>query len=306
LISVVVPVFRAEAFLDECILSLIRQDYKDLEIILVNDGSPDRSGDICDYYAKLDNRIRVIHKPQGGVSDARNTGISAATGEYIGFVDSDDFISSSMFSTLLSNLQEEDADISICGHKRTNEKGKPFLPFMKSKKKIRCFSSEKGIRDLLSLGGYESFLWNKLFRREHFEDVFFPVGRLYEDFSSVYKVFHKAKGIVYDSTALYFYRQQKGSIIHKMNSEKCEDFITASSEFSEFVQVHYPSLVKKAKFAFFRARLTTFFYRVMDFFSHLLAGPRFSQRFRILRKKLFAFSYVYNEDSSGKSPPESS
>ena len=272
MISVVVPIFRSESYLDECILSLLRQSERDLEIILVDDGSPDSCSGICDYYARLDGRIRVIHKERGGVSDARNVGVAAATGEAITFVDSDDFVSDEFISTLKKTFEQETADIAICGHARTNSRGKTYLPPAFHRRKKRTFSPREGISDLLSLGGYESFLWNKLFRRELFEGVAFPVGRLYEDFATTYKLFHRAEKLAFDPSPLYFYRQQKGSIIHRMNTEKSRDFITAAEEFRDFIRIHYPSFRYKGAILLFRTHLTSLFYRFIGFFS--LAGRK--------------------------------
>src|SRR5665647_3087465 len=150
LISIIVPVFGVEPFLDECVLSLLRQTYEDLEIILVDDGSPDCCDKICDHYAALDPRIRVIHKKNSGLSDARNAGLQVARGDYIGFVDSDDYIASDMFSFLLSLLLDTQSDISICGHVKTSHKGKPGL-YVRSKR-IRVMDAEEALSKMLQLG----------------------------------------------------------------------------------------------------------------------------------------------------------
>lgn len=176
MISVIVPVFSVEPFLDECILSLLRQTYEDLEIILVDDGSPDCCGKICDHYAAIDKRIRVIHKNNGGLSDARNAGIDIARGEYIGFIDSDDYVSSDMFAFLLSLMEDTLSDISICGHVKTTYRGK-HRPLWHHRK-VYVMDSEEALAKMLQFGYYESFAWNKLFIRELFESIRFPSGKL--------------------------------------------------------------------------------------------------------------------------------
>jgi glycosyltransferase involved in cell wall biosynthesis len=153
-ISIIVPIFGVEPFLDVCVLSLIHQTYTDLEIILVDDGSPDCCDRICDHYAALDPRIRVIHKKSSGPSDARNAGLKVARGEYIGFVDSDDYIAGNMFETLHKLLTETGSDIAICGHVMTSNKGKPY-PYLLSHK-TRVMDSEEAIKRMLQVGQYES------------------------------------------------------------------------------------------------------------------------------------------------------
>lgn len=260
LISVIVPVFRVESYIDECILSILRQKETNIEIILVDDGSPDRCGEICDYYAGLDARIRVIHKNQGGLSDARNVGIQAARGEYIAFVDSDDFVSCDMLSEMLLNLKKNDADISICGHIRTNERGKPFYPVRWKKNKFLLMNSCEAIQKMMNICGYESFSWNKLYKKELFEGIHFPVGKIYEDLFTTYKLFDKSERIVYSTSVKYFYRQRNGSIIHGMTGQKCKDFVLATSELKDFIYKKYPKIARKATSFHCRAQITCFFF----------------------------------------------
>ena len=264
LISVIVPVFRVESYLDECILSILRQKEKDIEIILVDDGSPDRCSEICDYYANLDSRIKVIHKKQGGVADARNAGIQASSGDYIAFIDSDDFIACDMLSDMLSNLQEKNADISICGYIHTNEHGKPFYPMRWKKTNVSIMNSCEAIRKMMDILGYESFLWNKMYKRELFDGILFPVGKIYEDLFTTHKLFDKSECIVYSTSVKYFYRQRKSSIIHGMTGQKCKDYVLAADELKTFVHKKYPQIANKASFFYFRAWMTYFFFSICD------------------------------------------
>ena len=260
MISVIVPVFRVESYLDECILSILRQKENDIEIILVDDGSPDRCNEICDYYAGLDSRIHVIHKKQGGLSDARNVGIQASHGEYIAFVDSDDFITCDMLSDMLANLHQYNADVSICGYIRTNERGKPFYPICWKKENLSIMNPCEAIRKMMNIWGYESFSWNKLYRRELFNGVTFPVGKIYEDLFTTYKLFDKSNRIVYSTSVKYFYRQRNGSIIHGMTGQKCKDYVVAAEELKTFIHRKYPLIAKKASFFYFRAQMTYIFF----------------------------------------------
>lgn len=270
MISIIVPIFGVEPFLDVCVLSLIHQTYRDLEIILVDDGSPDCCDKICDHYASLDPRIRVIHKKSSGPSDARNAGLTVARGEYIGFVDSDDYIAGNMFEKLYKLLTETDSDIAICGHVMTSNKGKPY-PYLRSHK-TRIMDSEEAIKRMLQVGQYESFVWNKLYRRELFDTIRFPSGHLYEDLYTMYKILDKARKIVYTKEVKYFYRQRLGSIIHTKYSAKYFDYVQASNEVRDFVKNRYPRIYGTANFAYYRARSFTFL-RILTARPQMLFNP---------------------------------
>ena len=270
MISIIVPIFGVEPFLDVCVLSLIHQTYTDLEIILVDDGSPDCCDKICDHYAALDPRIRVIHKKRSGPSDARNAGLKVARGEYIGFVDSDDYVAGNMFSTLLNLLNETGSDIAICGHAMTSNRGKPY-PYLLSHK-TRVMDSTEAIRRMLQVGQYESFVWNKLYKRELFDQIRFPSGHLYEDLYTMYKILDKADKIVYTKEVKYYYRQRLGSIIHTKYSAKYFDYVQASVEVRDFVKTKYPGIYGTANFAYYRARAFTFL-RILTARPQMLFNP---------------------------------
>lgn len=257
MISIIVPIFGVEPFLDVCVLSLIRQTYEDIEIILVDDGSPDCCDRICDHYAALDTRIRVIHKKSSGPSDARNAGLEVARGEYIGFVDSDDYVASDMFALLHSLLIDESADIAICGHVKTSNSGHPW--FYLPHKKIYMMDSQEALSKMLRLGFYESFVWNKLFKRELFDSIRFPSGHLYEDLYTTYKLIDKADRIAYSKKVVYFYRQRIGSLLHTVYSSKYYDYVHASAEVRDFTEAKYPQILLTASIAYYRARVFTFF-----------------------------------------------
>ena len=289
MISVIVPVFRVESFLDECILSILRQKETDIEVILVDDGSPDRSNIICDYYAELDSRVKVIHKEQGGPSDARNVGIEASKGEYLAFVDSDDFIAEDMLSSMLAEIKENDADIAICGHIWTNEGGKPMYPPRYKRKKHFIMDSQEATKKMMDFIGYESFVWNKMFKRELFSGIRFPKACLYEDLFTTYKLFAKAECIVYSKTVKYFYRQRRGSIIHGMNSKKCTDYLTATAELKNFVKKEYPPILLKMNLFQFRARLTYLFFCMIGIVMRILDKIAFQKRAEHWMKKTVFF-----------------
>lgn len=176
---------------------------------MVDDGSTDHSPAICNEFAEQDERIKVIHKRNGGLSDARNAGLDVATGEYIGFVDGDDWVDEDMYETLYHLIYEHQADISICTHytelpNRTKVKYKS--------KKTKIFSSQKAIATLIEDKIIQNYIWEKLFKRELFTELRFPVGWSFEDIALCYKIFHKARKIVLLQTPKYHYRTRPGSI----------------------------------------------------------------------------------------------
>lgn len=204
LISVIVPVYGAEQSLNECVKSIAEQTYRNLEIILVDDGSPDRCPELCDRWSSKDLRIRVIHQRNTGPSAARNAGIDVARGEYLGFVDPDDRIASDMYETLLRNLLREQADVSIIGTSLVGEDGQTYVPCA-----TQCYlrmDSEQAFKYVNIPGYFHVAVWDKLYRRELFDDIRFPENRRSgEDYPVTYRVLDKVRTLIYDSTPKYFY-----------------------------------------------------------------------------------------------------
>lgn len=198
LISVIVPICNAESSLNECVESIVRQTYRDLDIILVDDGSSDRCPELCERWAYQDPRIRVIHQSNAGASAARNAGIAVARGTYLGFVDSDDRIADTMYETLLGNLLREYADVSIIGTSLVGEDGRAYVPCEK-----HCYlrmDSAQAFKYVNIPGYFHVAVWDKLYRRELFDDIRFPVERCSgEDYPVTYRVLDKARTLIYDS-----------------------------------------------------------------------------------------------------------
>lgn len=209
LISIIVPVHNIAEYASKCIQSLINQTYKNIEIILVDDGSTDNSPAICDEFARQDKRIKVIHKRNGGVSDTRNVGLDAATGEYIGFVDGDDWIDEDMYDTLYNLIDEHQADISICTH-YTELPNKTRVKYKSNKTKV--YNTQQAIAVLIEDKIIQNYLWEKLFKRELFTGLRFPIGWSFEDIALHCQIFHKAQKIVLLQTPKYHYRIRLGSI----------------------------------------------------------------------------------------------
>lgn len=224
ILSIIVPVYNVQDYLDTCIKSLISQTYERIEIILVDDGSTDDSGRICDRYADLDSRIQVIHKENGGLSDARNLGIEIAKGEYVGFVDSDDWISTKMYEVLLKNLEVSKADIAVC------ERVAVYPDRMEDcggTDSICVMNQEESLDILYANKKYGSYACNKLFRKELFKSIRFPKGRLFEDIYIMHELFGLANHVVFIDTGLYFYLQRPNSIVNSKNLDNWEEYVDA-------------------------------------------------------------------------------
>lgn len=240
LISVIVPVYKVEAYLDKCISSIVGQTYRNLEIILVDDGSPDNCGAMCDVWAEKDSRIKVIHKENGGLSDARNAGMAAATGEYMGFVDSDDHIAPGMYQLLYERLIADNSDISACGVEMVFENGLPSRPLTKPGTCIldRTAAMEAVIRE----SWLKQPVWYKLYKSELVRDILFPVGKCHEDVFWTYQAVARAKKVSIFDTPCYFYTQRNGSIMGEGYSLKRLDSLEAKQQRLEYLKIHYPAL----------------------------------------------------------------
>ena len=212
-ISVIIPIYKVENYLDECVQSVIHQTYKNLEIILVDDGSPDKCPQMCDNYAKLDNRIKVIHKKNGGLSDARNAGLKQATGDFIAFVDSDDFIDTVMYEKMLEYQQESNADIVSCMFSwYVNGDFQTYPWYNKGYKEKHTLFLHNYFMDAVGKQ-VDNCVCNKLFKRSIITEIF-TVGKINEDFLFFYYTTkaHPKAMVVLTTQRLYNYRKRVGSI----------------------------------------------------------------------------------------------
>lgn len=248
LISIVVPVFNVEKYLNECLDSIVYQTYNNLEIILVDDGSTDNSGEICDSYGIRDKRIKVIHKQNGGLSDARNVGIKIAKGKYITFVDSDDEIAKDMIEYLYIMLKRSNADIAVCQRSLIDEDGKAILTQTEKKcKDIIIQGYEECMKAYLKTSDIDTVAWGKLYKTSLFEDVSYPKGRYHEDVFTTYKLVAKSKTIAIGYEKKYLYRIRQGSITQIAFSKKHMDAITGKEKQAEFIKKKFPSLYPLAQ-----------------------------------------------------------
>ena len=243
LLSVIVPCYNVENHIDKCISSIVGQTYSNLEILLINDGSMDNTGMICDSWQARDQRIRVIHQQNRGVSYTRNTGIENTTAEYITFVDSDDWIDSTMYANMMQALLSTNSDIAQCGYCRVFDDGR--IEHCNTEKKtgaFEIFGKKEGTLLILDGRIWESFLWNKIFKSCLFERIRFPVGQVYEDPAIMYILFHHASQSVYLYDAYYFYYQTGNSITRDENlSRKMQgrhDFHKMYHDRTKFVEQH--------------------------------------------------------------------
>lgn len=245
LISVIVPVYKVEQYLDRCIESIVNQTYRNLEIILVDDGSPDNCPAMCDAWAKKDSRIRVIHKANGGLSDARNAGMAIATGELIGFVDSDDWIAPEMYQLLYENMRQNDSDISACGVQMVWEDGTE--PKVLTKSGSCVLNAEDAMRASIEESWLKQPVWYKLYKTEQIKDIPFAVGKYHEDVFWSYQAVGRAARVSVFDTPCYFYWQRSGSIMGEGYSIKRLDAIEAEKRRLIYIKEKYPNLMAEAK-----------------------------------------------------------
>lgn len=237
LVSVIVPVYNVEQYIDFCVKSIVSQTYSNLEIILINDGTKDHSGMICDAWAKKDHRIKVIHKENGGLSDARNVGLDLANGEWIVFVDSDDYLVDFAIETLLQTVRSNDCDIAICD--AVHVFGKEEARFTKSDDR-KLYTSEDAICEMWYQKSFLPSAWGKIYKKEIWDELRFTKGIVFEDIDIMHEVFYKAQKICYVRAGLYAYVHREDSITTQSFSRKdlyilniCERLETFASNQSE-------------------------------------------------------------------------
>ena len=249
-ISIIIPVYNVKDFVGKCLGSVARQKYENLDIVIVDDGSTDGSGEICDEFAVIDKRVRVFHKKNGGLSDARNFGIKEAKGEIIAFVDSDDFVSEDFVSAMYGEMMKSDADIVVCGYN-----------LMKPKREV--MNGEEAVVKLLTQQeNIDVVAWNKLYKKSLFvdNDIWFPKGKKHEDTLTTYKVLSKAGKVAYLDEALYCYVERGGSIMKTGGiEERLEMRELAAKEAVEYFKDN-KDLEQAAKIALLLAK-----YAYMDF-----------------------------------------
>lgn len=250
-VSIIVPVYKVEDLLDRCVRSILAQTFTDFELILVDDGSPDNCGKMCDDYAAEDARITVIHRENGGLSAARNSGLDIAKGDYIGFVDSDDYIAPTMYDHLYKSITQNEADVACCGITEVfaNQSKLMYTPH----EKILC-SAEQAL-GIIMRGKYMSYiLCCKLFRAHCLRDIRFKVGKLYEDIFFTVDYMKNISTMVIDNEPLYYYYRRGGSITTSPVTKRDYDLLEAYDKNIELVEKSFPALKPLADFRYYWCR----------------------------------------------------
>ena len=259
LISVIIPVYNVEKYIVCCLESILNQSYKNLEIIIVDDGSNDGSGEICDKYKMLDSRVKVIHKEDGGLSDARNVGMEIATGNYITFIDSDDYVSVDYIENLKKAMTTYKTDISCCDYKKVQENCE--MIYQDFGENIEVCSNIECLKQMYysKIHGMEFVTWGKLYKKSLFDNykIQFPFGKLHEDTYTTYMLVYYAKSIAFVHAKKYFYRIRTGSIMNSKFNIRHFDGIDATRIASNFFYDQKENeLFKCAVNAHFRAFAT--------------------------------------------------
>lgn len=283
LISIIVPVYNVEKYIDKCINSILLQTYQHIEIILVDDGSIDNSGVICDNYQKKDCRIKVIHKKNGGLSDARNVGIEFSKGKYITFIDSDDYIEKNYIEFLYKILKTNEAEISICDFKYISEYERLMNKISNSKKEI-IYSKKEALKELCTDKTFPNSAWGKLYLKNLFEDIRYPKGRIFEDIPTTYKLFSKCNKIVYGDWALYNYLYREKAISKSEFNLRRLDAIDFTNEMTNYIEKEFPDLNEECR----RKRFVEAIYAYKNWCEGEQRNPKIE-------------NYLYNEISKNNS-----
>jgi glycosyltransferase involved in cell wall biosynthesis len=237
-ISIIVPVYKVEPYLHKCVDSILAQTFTDFELILVDDGSPDRCGEICEEYAKKDSRIRVIHKVNGGLSDARNAGLDIAKGDYVGFVDSDDWIEPDMYQLLYDMCTANNCEIANC----------TSTIYYKNKTVINgshgliIHTRDQAMRAMLEGQLYDEVVWTKLIKRSLLKEIRFPVGIVYEDTAFTYKVIHESQTVCCIGAPKYNYIKRENSVMDKAIKNIRIDAVLIYDDMYRFINKYYYEL----------------------------------------------------------------
>lgn len=254
LISVIVPVYNVEKYITECLQSITNQTYKNIEIILIDDGSTDNSGKICDEYARIDKRIKVVHKLNEGLSSARNVGLEEAKGNYIQFIDSDDYIETDTIEIMYKVACKYHADIVSYSHYILNN-GNKICDYTGE---IRQVGKIEAIKEIMLDHKVRNYSWEKLWKRELFKEIQFPVGKKFEDLLTTPLLFEKAKKIVIYDIPKYYYRQRADSIMGQQSKRLRLEYIEAVCKMNQYLKEKYPELQKFCDYSIINMTFNTY------------------------------------------------
>lgn len=293
LISIIVPVYKVEKYLERCVKSIQEQTYTNLEIILVDDGSPDRCGQLCDEFAKLDERIKVYHKENGGISDARNYGIDKATGEYIGFVDSDDYIHESMYEKLYEAIKKSGTMISECGLTRVYKN--TLRPHYEGKDYFLVLDKQEYLKEFLENRKVYGSVWCKLIHRDIVKKIKFSVGMIYEDALYNLELIKNVDKFTLISDSYYYYYIREDSYTTKPFNNRSMDYIDVIEKISEYTLVNFPEFKEQL--------LTRVAFAYVSIFNQLIEVGNYKNKkeYKILKNKLKS---IHLEIISSKNVPK--
>lgn len=240
LISVIIPVYNVEKYLNKCITSVVEQTYKNLEIIIVDDGSTDQSPEICDEWKKRDSRIQVVHSSNGGAGKARNTALDMATGDYVTFVDSDDYIAPQMYQVLLEQFYDG-IGIVECNYSMVYDDYEQFKEETKIYK-IHTYSAMEAMYENINDHIFRQLIWNKMYRKDVIKGIYFPTGKKIDDEFWTYQAIGNASKLIYIDQKLYAYRQQEQSVMHLLDAKKRLEALKAKEERHKYICKFMPQL----------------------------------------------------------------
>ena len=244
-VSLIIPVYKVEKYLPRCLESVAAQTYDNFETILVDDGSPDNCGKMCDEYAATHENVIVIHQENQGLSGARNAGVRAATGEYVAFVDSDDYVSDDYIEYMLFLLQKYDADIAATGVIQVQDNSPMYIN--QGTEETQCYSTEEALEKMCYRKLFGVSACGKLYKKNLVDNHPYPMGKLHEDVGTTYKIISDCKKVAFGRKRIYFYVQRTGSIMHEIITD--EDFysISAAKEAIEYMETYHPQVTLAAK-----------------------------------------------------------
>lgn len=269
LISVVIPVYNVEKYFKRCIDSVLKQTYQNMEIIIVDDGSKDSSGSLCDEYEKKDSRIAVFHKENGGLSSARNFGLEKALGRYICFIDSDDFIDENYITIMYNKMIKSDADICYC--KSINFTDETKINLKVENEKTVIIDKEEAIKQLLLKNGLiKNYIPHALYKKVLFDNIRFPVGSNFEDIATTYKILDASKKIIVTNKILYYYFINDNGITQKMKKQDIIDRFNNMNEREKFINQNYPRLKNISDRYMFRIYLVIIKDLIKNYFPEII------------------------------------
>lgn len=285
LISIIVPIYNMEQHLKKCISSIIAQTYQNIEIILINDGSTDKSKKICEDFANKDDRIKIINQKNKGVSGARNAGIDIAKGEYLGFIDPDDYISEDMYEILYNLITKYVADISMCSHYRVEKNMNSCLYITEE---LEFYNKDEALKALLIDKKIQNYSWDKLYKKDLFKNIRFPLGKNYEDIGTLFYIFEKITKLVYINSPKYFYLRRESSITETRSETNLTDYINMSYVRNKYIEKHYPELEIYNSYNIVIAIINTFRYgyKLTDFLDSKMMQEMYTVFEKILTSSL--------------------